>query len=131
MTGSPRRPPGAYPVTPDGRYFVVRGRLWRRSDPALPNDERERLVRTLMRARRDIARARASGDRALATRARARVQAAKVALGERGPVWWRDGAPDLTRHLARNTPYRDWYEALLMEGEAGRRRRGAGRPPRD
>lgn len=24
-----------YPVTPDGRYFVVRGRLWRRSNPGL------------------------------------------------------------------------------------------------
>jgi hypothetical protein len=111
---------------------VVRGRLWRRSDPALPNDERDRLVRMLMRARRDIARARASGDRALATRARARVQSAKVALGERGPVWWGDGAPDLTRHLARTTPYREWYEALLMEGATsrrGRRGRRAARVP--
>jgi hypothetical protein len=27
-----------YPVTPDGRYFVVKGRLWRRADPALPDD---------------------------------------------------------------------------------------------
>ena len=25
-----------YPVTPDGRYFVVRGRLWRCANPALP-----------------------------------------------------------------------------------------------
>jgi hypothetical protein len=24
-----------YPDTPDGRYFVVRGRLWRRSEPHL------------------------------------------------------------------------------------------------
>ena len=56
-------------------------------------------------------------------RDRARVDAAKRALGERGPVWWDDDAPDLTRHLARNTPYRDWYEALMVEGAAGRRRR--------
>ena len=41
-------------------------------------------------------------------RARADVQAAKVALGERGPVWWRDGAPDYNRKLARNTPYAEW-----------------------
>ena len=34
-----------YPVTPDGRYFVVRGRLWRCSDPSLPPDRREALVR--------------------------------------------------------------------------------------
>ncbi len=24
------------PGTPDGRYFVVKGRLWRKSDPRLP-----------------------------------------------------------------------------------------------
>jgi hypothetical protein len=36
------------------------------------------------------------------------VHAAKVALGERGPVWWADGAPDLNRRLVRNTPYADW-----------------------
>lgn len=41
-------------------------------------------------------------------RARADVQAAKVALGERGPVWWRDGAPDYNRKMARNTPYAEW-----------------------
>ena len=42
--------------------------------------------------------------------ARAKVHAATVALGERGPVWWTDGAPDLNRRLAANTPYADWYE---------------------
>ena len=30
---------------------------------------------------------------------------AKVELGERGPVWWSDGAPDYNRHLIKNTPY--------------------------
>ncbi len=35
----------------------------------------------------------------------------KVALGERGPVWWDDGAPDYNRHLVKNTPYRSWYES--------------------
>ena len=111
-----------YPITPDGRYFVVRGRLWRRANPALPEDERVRLVKKLMRARRDIARARSLGDRELGRRARARVQAAKEALGERGAVWWTDGSPDNNRRLAVNTPYRDWYVGLLMEGATGRRR---------
>ena len=37
---------------------------------------------------------------------------AKVALGERGPVWWDDGAPDLNRRMARNTVYADWFAAL-------------------
>jgi hypothetical protein len=34
-----------HPVTPDGRYFVVRGRLWRMADP----DPKLKLVRDLMR----------------------------------------------------------------------------------
>jgi hypothetical protein len=33
--------------------------------------------------------------------------------GERGPVWWTDGAPDYNRHMARNTPYRKWYESIV------------------
>ena len=40
--------------------------------------------------------------------ARAAVDAAKVALGERGAVWWSDGAPDFNRKLAKNTPYAEW-----------------------
>ena len=39
-----------HPVTPDGRYFVVRGRLWRRADPALPAARRDALVHDLMNA---------------------------------------------------------------------------------
>jgi hypothetical protein len=46
--------PEHYPRTPDGRYFVVRGRLWRTSNPALDPVERERLVRDLMAARRAV-----------------------------------------------------------------------------
>lgn len=120
-----------YPVTPDGRYFVVRGRLWRRANPALPAVEREQLVRELMSARRAVAAARRRSDAAALRRARDRVQAAKEGLGERGPVWWSDGAPDLDRHTARTTPYREWYEALALEGAAGPRRRSRPAPPRD
>lgn len=101
-----------YPVTPDGRYFVVRGRLWRCSNPALDAAERERLVRALMQARSAVRRALRDEDAEALAAARAAVDAAKVALGERGPVWWTDGAPDFNRHLARNTPYRDWFQAL-------------------
>ncbi len=46
--------------TDDGRYIVVNGRRWRATDPLIP-DER---------------------------RVRDGVQAAKVALGERGTPWW-------------------------------------------
>jgi hypothetical protein len=42
--------------------------------------------------------------------ARAAVQAVKVGLEERGPVWWDDGAEDLDRHLEENTPYAGCYQ---------------------
>jgi hypothetical protein len=98
-----------YLVTPDGRYFVVRGRLWRCANPTLSNAERERLVSALMAARRAIGVARRHADAAALADARAAVDAAKRELGERGPVWWTDGAPDYNRCLARNTPYASWY----------------------
>ena len=100
------------PVTPDGRYIVVRGRLWRRANPYLPDERRQELVRDLMAARRSVRAALASGERAALAAARARVQTAKEGLGERGPVWWDDGAPDFNRHMAANTPYRDWFLGL-------------------
>jgi hypothetical protein len=107
----------AAPTTPDGRYFVVRGRLWRCADPSLPEDRRAALVKELMAARRAVGRAKREGvdgraDPDQMGAARRAVDAAKVALGERGPVWWTDGAPDYNRHMARNTPYAAWYEAL-------------------
>jgi hypothetical protein len=117
--GAPAPPRGARatsvtepPTTPDGRYIVVRGRLWRTSDPALAPDERQALVDDLMDARRAVRAALRSGDEIDLRHARARVQQAKVGLGERGPVWWDDGAPDLNRHMARNTPYADWYSGV-------------------
>lgn len=98
-------------TTPDGRYFVVKGRLWRCSNPALGDAQRERLVHALMDARRAVKAAKASGDEAEMKAARTQVQEAKVALGERGPVWWTDGAPDLNRYLVEHTPYAQWYFA--------------------
>ena len=98
------------PATPDGRYFVVRGRLWRKSNPELGNDERERLVRELMAARRAVRDGK--GNREAMAEARRRVNEAKVGLGERGKVWWTDGSPDFNRHMAKNTPYADWFDGL-------------------
>jgi hypothetical protein len=100
------------PITPDGRYLVVRGRLWRAANPHLTADQRTELVHELMRARRDVGTAMRAGDEAAERKARVRVDATKHALGERGPVWWSDGAPDLNRHMAANTVYSDWYLAL-------------------
>lgn len=104
--------PKHYPTTPDGRYFVVRGRLWRCSNPTLAADERARLVHALMQARSAVGRARRTKDAAAEAAAHAAVDAAKIELGERGAVWWTDGAPDYNRHMARNTPYRAWFENL-------------------
>ena len=98
-------------MTPDGRYLVVRGRLWRRSDPSLDPARRQELVAELMAARRAKQTAVRAQDEEARVAARVRVDAAKHALGERGPVWWDDGAPDLTRRLARNTPYAAWFAA--------------------
>lgn len=65
-----------------------------------------------MDARRDVRSALAAGDKERLACARSAVNAAKIALGERGPVWWSDGANDFNRHLVKNTPYREWYDAL-------------------
>lgn len=104
-----------HPITPDGRYFVVRDRLWRRSDPSLPAAERDRLVKSLMAARRAVDVALRREDCAAEAAARAAVDAAKRGLGERGEVWWTDGAPDFNRRMASNTPYAGWYAGLAQD----------------
>lgn len=101
-----------YPSTPDGRYFVVRGRLWRRTNPNLGVPEKQRLIAALMTARRDV---RYAKNRSELKSAREKVNAAKRALGERGPVWWTDGQPDYNRRLVLNTPYADWFAKLNLE----------------
>lgn len=83
----------------------MRGRLWRASNPNLPKAERERLVNMLMDARRAVGAALQAGDHAAEKQARRNVHSAKVALGERGPVWWDDAASDFNRFLLKNTPY--------------------------
>lgn len=102
-----------YPKTPDGRYFVVKEQLWRCSNPALAESMRQQLVDELMSARREVRQAKLSANSSSLRIARARVQTAKVALGERGPVWWEDGAPDFNRYKVKNTPYALWYESLV------------------
>jgi hypothetical protein len=44
------------------------------------------------------------------------VDVAKHALGERGPAWWTDGAPDYNRRLVKNTPYATWYVEIQAAG---------------
>ncbi len=94
---------------------MVRGRLWRMSDPRLSPTKRDELVKRLMAARRAVGVARRSQNDEAKNEAHAEVDRTKIALGERGPVWWDDGAPDLNRHLARTGPYADWYANLAED----------------
>lgn len=98
--------------TPDRRYMVIRGRLWRLSNPFLDPVAHERLVRELMSARQAV---RAATEASVRSAARQRVDAAKRALGERGDVWWDDGSPDYNRQPVSATPYADWYSDRLRE----------------
>ncbi|WP_337739690.1 hypothetical protein [Agrobacterium vitis] len=87
----------------------MRGRLWRKSNPSLDESNRVDLVSELMAARRAVRDAK--GEKEATATAPKRVDDAKTALGERGPVWWDDGAPDCNRKPARNTPHADWLAA--------------------
>lgn len=64
------------PRTPDGRYIVVRGRLWRATNPGLDAATRERETKRLMRARSAVGRATRTKDAAAEKAARAEVDAA-------------------------------------------------------
>lgn len=99
-------------TTPDGRYIVVRGRLWRQSNPAIAEDRHQALVNELMHARRAVREALKEDEQAGLKAARARVDAAKRDLGERGPVWWTDGTPDENRKLVRNSTYAVWFASI-------------------
>lgn len=100
-------------LTPDNRYLVIEGkagaRLWRAANPGLSTEQRVELVQRLMAGRRAVRDARNDPD--AVRQARAQVDLAKRGLGERGPVWWSDGTPDLNRRLIKNTPYLGWWEA--------------------
>lgn len=71
-------------------HRVIKGRRWRVSDPALDETLRQTLVNALMNARRAVKSALAADDGEALAAARRRVDDAKVALGERGPMWWED-----------------------------------------
>ena len=76
--------------TPDGHYFIMDGRKWRATNPNLPEDLRQAWVNELMSARRAVGAATKAKDKEAEVAARARVQTAKEALGERGPKWWEE-----------------------------------------
>lgn len=68
--------------TPDGHHVVINGRKWRATDPLIPDDRRSELQSILMAWRCEVKRTKGAPE------SRAGVQAAKVALGERGTPWW-------------------------------------------
>ena len=105
-----------YPHTPDGRYFVAAGKLWRCSDPRLTPEGRKALTAKLMAARRKVKEVQNSEVKL--NRARRQVNAAKEALGERGPVWWDDGAPDETMKDPASSSYAEWWASLTNEDRA-------------
>ncbi|WP_241471891.1 hypothetical protein [Mycolicibacterium neoaurum] len=77
---------GESETTADGHHVDINGRRWRATDPAIPEDRRSELVSILMAWRREVRRTKGTEAEAAS---RAGVQAAKVALGERGqPPWW-------------------------------------------
>jgi len=79
------------------------------ANPGLPEVEQADLVRRLMAARRAVRDAKRVADGEAEADAHRTVDEVKRALGERGPIWWEDGSPDLNRHMANNTSYAEWY----------------------
>ena len=65
------------------------------SNPDIGPKQKMALVHDLMAARRAMKNAKAGGDQGAKAEAHRAVDRVKQALGERGPVCWKDGAPDL------------------------------------
>jgi hypothetical protein len=103
------------PETPDGRYFVARGRLWRKGDPSLSDSTRRAAIKALMQARHAEGQAINDAERRAARDA---ITAAKCRLGEAGSVWWDDGSPDESGLHPADSRYRDWWHALDAESRA-------------
>jgi hypothetical protein len=82
------------------------------SNPDPLEDTRQHLVAKLMKARRQKGAALRAKDEVGIEAARAAIDAAKRKLGERGDVWWTDGAPDWNRHLVNSTAYAEWFQRI-------------------
>jgi hypothetical protein len=89
---------------PDDHFFVVDGRRWRRTDPAIPEETAAALRSHLGRGRNGVKQAKRAGDDDALAAARHRNGLAKHGLGERGPEWWErpeaDRIADAERALA-------------------------------
>ncbi|GAA1139980.1 biopolymer transporter Tol [Nesterenkonia lutea] len=70
------------------RWLVIKGRRWRRTDPALPAELVAQLKSHLGRGRSGVGAGEKAEDAERIAAARRRVGLAKTGLGERGPYWW-------------------------------------------
>ena len=86
------------PHTNDGRYLVAKGVLKRCTNPSVDDSTRRKAIKKLMQAR--------------LARDQSAVLEAKIELGEAGPIWWQDGAPDYSGLCPTQTPYVEWWNAL-------------------
>ncbi|HEY0937556.1 MAG TPA: hypothetical protein VGD91_27930 [Trebonia sp.] len=87
--------------TDDGRYIVVAGRRWRATDPMIPPQRSAELRSALMAWRRQVKAVRGTADE---RPARDGVQAAKVALGERGDPWWEQTDDERRQRWEKTVP---------------------------
>ncbi len=90
-------------VDESDHHVVIDGRRWRATDPSIPDGLRRELVSELMSARRAVGAATRADDAEATRAARARVQDAKVSLGERGHPWWEPSPPEAFDQRIRST----------------------------
>ncbi|MCH8559147.1 biopolymer transporter Tol [Nesterenkonia sp. LB17] len=81
-------PEGAQSAEESERWLVIKGRRWRRTDPALPEELVAALKSHLGRGRSGVGAGKKTGDDERVAASRRRVGLAKTGLGERGPYWW-------------------------------------------
>ncbi len=90
--------------TPDGRYVVIDGRRWRATDPDIPDERAAELRKVLMAWRREVRRTKGTDEERAS---RDGVQAAKVALGERGTPWWEQTDAERRARWEADVPWPD------------------------
>jgi len=85
-----------HPVTPDLRYFVIRGRLWHMANSDREEAERADLVGRLMAARRAVRDAKKRADREAEAAAKAKIATMGMLCGG---FTERYGKPDASRYI--------------------------------